>query len=1043
MKKSGNRLLALVLTLLLIMTVLPVSALAAPSDFTFTISDGGATITGYTGGGGYVSIPAQVESGGAYYPVVAIGDNAFQGNASISGLYIPAVTVGTYAFFQCSGLTSVTFETSVSQIRGYAFAQCPNLTNITFLHASSAFVGIEPYAFQLTGALTKTTVTVSSTANVNPYVKAYDWTGSRRTVEYGGLAPSITLQPVSKTCEEGSAVTFEVQANGYNPQYQWYYRVSPTSEWLKCTSAVSTNSTYTYSPTLDKSGYQYYVEVRNSYGAIASNVATLTVVKPTAAPVITRQPQNVTVNAGSKAIFEVEATGSGLQYQWYYKAPTSDWIEVDAAYGKNATYELPTDPDMHQNGFSYRCVVSNTGGSVTSNTVVLTVQTGIDAPVITKQPLSIIVDKGDSATFKVEATGTDLKFEWYYKTPVSDWYKCDAGAVTSTATTSTYTLADPTNMNGYQYHCIITNNAGTAVSNTVTLTVRTEATELKILTQPRSVVVSAGQNAVFSVLCQGIGVSYQWYSKAPTGTWKAVEGAVNSSYGFVADASLSGFQYKVVVANAQGSITSDVVTLAINGATGSAPVITVYPSELMVTIGKPATFRTDAAGADLSFQWYYKTSATAAWTKCSEAPANDKVYTLPAAKAAQNGYFYRCEISNASGKVYTPEVKLTVTSVDATPQIQLQPLACVVQAGQMAFFDVAAVGTDLKYQWYYRTPNSGWMKCDAAVSTYDTYTFTTEARHNGYEYRCEVSNLAGTVTSNAATLTVTTNASAPVIATQPMDQTVDVGDYANFYVSAVGNGLKYQWYYRIGGGGAWYKCDAAPSTNDYYSFATQKHQNGYEYRCDVSNAYGTVSTNTVKLTVVAGAAAPVISQHPLDYAAKEGDYATFYVSAVGTGLKFQWYYRISSSGAWMKCDAAPSTNSWYSLKTEARQNGFEYCCEVSNSAGKVTSSVAKLTVVGVPVNVVSNLIKTQPVSTAVTAGSPATFTVVANGSDLSYQWYYRPGGTDYWYTCDAATSTNATYTLTTEKRQNGFEYRCAVKSGSNVEYTQVVKLTVN
>ena len=167
------------------------------------------------------------------------------------------------------------------------------------------------------------------------------------------------------------------------------------------------------------------------------------------------------------------------------------------------------------------------------------------------------------------------------------------------------------------------------------------------------------------------------------------------------------------------------------------------------------------------------------------------------------------------------------------------------------------------------------------------------------------------------------------------------------------------------------------------------------------------------------------------------------MSAVGTGLKFQWYYRISSSGAWMKCDAAPSTNSWYSLKTEARQNGFEYCCEVSNSAGKVTSSVAKLTVVGVPVNVVSNLIKTQPVSTAVTAGSPATFTVVANGSDLSYQWYYRPGGTDYWYTCDAATSTNATYTLTTEKRQNGFEYRCAVKSGSNVEYTQVVKLTVN
>ena len=177
MKKTSNRLLAFVLTLLLIMTVLPVSALAAPEDFTFTISDGGATITGYTGSGGDVSVPAQVKSGDAYYPVVAIGDNAFQGNTSISGLYIPAATVGTYAFFQCSGLTSVTFESSVSQIRGYAFAQCPNLTSITFLHGSSAFVGIEPYAFQLTGAMTKTQVTVSSATNVNPYVKGYDWTG--------------------------------------------------------------------------------------------------------------------------------------------------------------------------------------------------------------------------------------------------------------------------------------------------------------------------------------------------------------------------------------------------------------------------------------------------------------------------------------------------------------------------------------------------------------------------------------------------------------------------------------------------------------------------------------------------------------------------------------------------------------------------------------------------------------------------------------------------------------------------------------------------
>ena len=104
--------------------------------------------------------------------------------------------------------------------------------------------------------------------------------------------------------------------------------------------------------------------------------------------------------------------------------------------------------------------------------------------------------------------------------------------------------------------------------------------------------------------------------------------------------------------------------------------------------------------------------------------------------------------------------------------------------------------------------------------------------------------------------------------------------------------------------------------------------------------------------------------------------------------------------------------------------------------------MARLNVVGVPVNVVTGLIKTQPVSTSVKAGNPATFTVVGNGTGLKYQWYYRPAGTDYWYVCDAAVSTNASYTLTTELRQNNFEYRCAVSNANSVEYTQVVKLTV-
>jgi len=53
---------------------------------------------------------------------------------------------------------------------------------------------------------------------------------------------------------------------------------------------------------------------------------------------------------------------------------------------------------------------------------------------------------------------------------------------------------------------------------------------------------------------------------------------------------------------------------------------------------------------------------------------------------------------------------------------------------------------------------------------------------------------------------------------------------------------------------------------------------------------------------------------------------------------------------------------------------------VTNTGGSVTSAVAKLTVNSGPV------ILTQPQSQTVSAGQDATFTVMASGPALNYQW---------------------------------------------------------
>ena len=103
--------------------------------YTYTITGGAATITGYTGPGGNVIIPATL--GG--YPVTTIGTGAFANCTSLTGVVIPdSVTKiagrsnndESGAFAHCTNLTSVTFGSGVTSIEYYAFKYCPSLTKV-------------------------------------------------------------------------------------------------------------------------------------------------------------------------------------------------------------------------------------------------------------------------------------------------------------------------------------------------------------------------------------------------------------------------------------------------------------------------------------------------------------------------------------------------------------------------------------------------------------------------------------------------------------------------------------------------------------------------------------------------------------------------------------------------------------------------------------------------------------------------------------------------------------------------------------------------
>ena len=89
------------------------------------------------------------------------------------------------------------------------------------------------------------------------------------------------------------------------------------------------------------------------------------------APSITTQPGNATVKVGETAAFTIAVNGTDLTYQWQIdRNDGNGWVNID---GATAAIYTTSTVDISCNGFKYQCVVSNSAGTDTSNTAVLTV----------------------------------------------------------------------------------------------------------------------------------------------------------------------------------------------------------------------------------------------------------------------------------------------------------------------------------------------------------------------------------------------------------------------------------------------------------------------------------------------------------------------------------------------------------------------------------------------------------------------------------------------------------------------------------------------
>ncbi|MBQ3481849.1 MAG: leucine-rich repeat protein [Oscillospiraceae bacterium] len=749
-------------------------------------------------------------------------------------------------------------------------------------------------------------------------------------------------------------------------------------------------------------------------------------------PVVVEDPADVTVDQGATATFSVSVM-CATDYQWkYWSESKEDWLNVtasDITGAKSATMKVPAT--AARDGVEYCCFVSNSYGEEQSWKGILTVNV-TSKPTITSQPSNKTAAAGTTAKFSVAASNA-TSYQWQYRTSSSGTWANITSTAYSGLKSATKTVPATTARNGYQFRCAVSNAKGTTYSNGATLTV-TSASKPTITAHPSNKTAAAGTNATFKVTATGA-TSYQWqYRTGNSGTWAnitstAYSGLKSATMTVPATTARNGYQFRCAVSNANGTTYSNGATLTVTSS--SKPTITAQPSNKSAAVGATAKFTVAATGAT-GYQWQYYASSTDGWKNSSGTGAKTATLSVTA-ESYRNGYKYRCKVSNASGTVISNAATLTVTG-GAKPTITTQPSNKSAAAGTTAKFTVAATGAT-SYQWQYRTSSSGsWNDSAATGAKTATLSISAETHRNGYQYRCKVSNANGTVTSNAATLTVT-GGSKPTITTQPTNKSAAAGTTAKFTVAATG-ATSYQWQYRASSTDSWNDSSATGAKTATLSITAEMHRNGYQYRCKVSNANGSVTSNAATLTVTGGGK-PTITTQPKSQTAAPGTTVTFKVVASGA-TSYQWQFRINSSGEWGDSSAASATTANFSVTAESYRNGYQYRCLVKNANGSVTSNAATLTVTGGG----KPTITTQPKSQTASAGSTVTFKVVASNA-TSYQWQFRVNSSGEWGNSSAATATTASFSVTAESYRNGYQYRCLVKNANGTTISNAATLTVN
>lgn len=261
------------------------------------------------------------------------------------------------------------------------------------------------------------------------------------------LAPVISKQPVSVSAGVGKTARVTVSAKGEGLQYTWYFK-NPGEEKFQVTNSYK-KASYSLKMTESNSGRQVYCVITDKKGkSVQTDVATLSTIT------ITQQPTGAAAADGKVAKAQVEATGTGLTYQWYIKSKNGSTFTKSSV--KKAVYSCKMS--KANSGRQVYCVITDAyGNAQKTETVTLSCIT------VTKQPKSVAVANGKTAKVTVTAAGEALAYKWFIKSANGSNYS------PSSIKSVSYSMKMTDAKAGRMVYCVITDKYGNSVQTNVAL----------------------------------------------------------------------------------------------------------------------------------------------------------------------------------------------------------------------------------------------------------------------------------------------------------------------------------------------------------------------------------------------------------------------------------------------------------------------------------------------------------------------------------------------------------------------------------------------